>query len=475
MNILEKLKIKPKMPHAYVIIISIVIFVTILTWIVPAGQFTRVVDENTGAEVVVAEEFQFVKRSGVSLLSIPKRLVEGLLQTNQLIIFILVAGGAFNIIIKTGFFQAFTAKLAKLFFNKEFLIIPAITTIFAFACTTQAISQFIGFALLGVTISRSLGYDAIIGVAMILLGGGIGFSTGTLNPSTTGIAQAMAGLPLFSGLGYRVISWVVFLIVTNAYLIQYARKIKKNPELSIVRELELEAKKLSDAEAKNFNTKEDNKLTIRQCLVGLVMLAGFVIIVYGGAKLKYGLLETMTVFVWMGILSGLVGGLGINNTTKEFINGAKDLVFGSLIVGLARAISGVLADGLILDTTVYYLAQVLSIVPAYARAGAMFVIQLCINGLIISGSGQAAATMPIMIPVGDIVGMTRQTVVLAFNFGDGFSNYILPTSSAVMGFIGIANIGYDKWIKFMWKLFLIWVVTGIVLVTIAQAINYGPF
>ncbi len=468
-----KNKIKFTMPHAYVIIISIVIITAILTWVIPAGEFTRIIDEKTGQEVVVVEEFNFVPKAGVSLLSIPRRLVDGLIKTSDMMILILIAGGTFSIIIKTGFFQAFTTKLSKLFLNKEFLIIPALTTIFAFACMTQSINRFIAFAPLGVIIARSLGYDAIIGVAMILLGGGIGFSTGTFNPMTTGVAQAMAGLPLFSGFGYRFISWVVFLIVTNIYLIQYARKVKKNPELSVVKEMEIEAKKSTITNDNLMNEYEH--MTIRQSLVGLVMLGGFVTIVYGGAKLKYDLIDNMTIFVWMAILSGLIGGLGINNTAKEFINGAKGLIFGSLIVGLARAISGVLADGLILDTAVYYLAQALSLVPVYARAGTMFVMQLLINGLIISGSGQAAATMPIMIPVGDIVGMTRQTVVLAFNFGDGLSNYVLPTSSAVMGFIGIVNIGYDKWIKFMWRLFLIWVVTGIILVTIAHAINYGPF
>jgi len=470
----DKFKIKFTMPHAYVIIISIVIITAILTWIVPAGEFTRTIDENTGQEVVIVEEFRFIPQAGVSLLSIPRRLVGGLLDTSDMMILILIAGGTFSIIIKTGFFQAFTTKLSKLFLNKEFLIIPALTTIFAFACMTQAINRFIAFAPLGVIIARSLGYDALIGVAMVLLGGAIGFSTGTFNPMTTGIAQSMAGLPLFSGLWYRLISWVVFLIVTNIYLIRYAKKIKKNPELSIVREMELEANKKAATDDKSLSSEYDH-MTVRQGLVGLIMLGGFLVIVYGGAKLEYDLIDNMTIFIWMAFLSGIVGGLGINNTAKEFINGAKGLVFGSLIVGLARAISGVLADGLILDTTVYYLAQALSLVPTYARAGAMFVMQLCINGLIISGSGQAAATMPIMIPVGDIVGMTRQTVVLAFNFGDGLSNYVLPTSSAVMGFIGIVNIGYDKWIKFMWKLFLIWVVTGIVLVTIAHVINYGPF
>lgn len=462
------------MPHTYVIIISIVILATMLTWIVPAGKFTRIEDEKTGRVLIVAEEFEFVERQGVSLLSIPQRLVEGLLSVNEIIILVLVAGGAFNIIIKTGFFQAFTTRLAKLFYNKEFLIIPAFTSIFAFACMSQGVNTFIGFAPLGIIVARSLGYDAIVGVGMVCLGGAIGFSTGAFNPYTTGVAQAIAGLPLFSGLGYRLISWVVFLIVTNIYLIWYAKKVKKNPECSVVREMEIEAKKISDKDRDSQNDKE-YKLTKRHYLVGLVILGGFIYIVYGGWKLGYGLSQTTAIFIWMGFLGGMAGGLGVNNTAKEFVNGAKNLVFGALVVGFARSISGVLADGLILDTTVYYLAQGLSMMPSYAQAGTMFIMQLVINGLVTSGSGQASVTMPIMLPVGDIIGMTRQTVVLTFNFGDGLSNYVLPTSSALMGFLGMANIGYDKWMKFMWKLFLIWIVTGTILVIVANAINYGPF
>lgn len=470
----SRLKLSLKMPHTYVIIISIVILATLLTWIVPAGKFTRVMDERTGRTLIVAEEFEFVERAGVSILSIPERLVEGLLSVNKIIILVLVAGGAFNIIIKTGFFQAFTTKLAKLFYNKEFLIIPAFTTIFAFACMSQGVNTFIGFAPLGIIVARSLGYDAIVGVAMVCLGGAIGFSTGAFNPYTTGVAQAIAGLPLFSGLGFRLISWVVFLIVTNIYLIWYAKKVKKNPEYSVVREMEIEAQNLTDKVSDEDQNKE-YKLNKRHYLVGLVILGGFIYIVYGGWKLSYGLEQTTAIFIWMGFLSGMFGGLGINNTAKEFVNGAKNLVFGALVVGFARSISGVLSDGLILDTTVYYLAQALSMIPSYAQAGTMFIMQLLINGLVVSGSGQASVTMPIMLPVGDIIGMTRQTVVLAFNFGDGLSNYVLPTSSALMGFLGMANIGYDKWMKFMWKLFLIWTVTGTILVIIANSINYGPF
>jgi len=469
-----KSKMKFKMPHTYVIIISIVIIAAMLTWLVPAGEFTRVIDENTGRTLIVADEFEFVERSGVNLLSIPERLIGGLLSVNEIIVLVLVAGGAFNIIIKTGFFQAFTAKLAKLFYNKEFLIIPAFTTIFALACMSQGVNTFIGFAPLGIIVARSLGYDAIVGCAMVCLGGAIGFSTGAFNPYTTGVAQAIAGLPLFSGLGYRLISWVVFLIVTNIYLMWYAKKVKKNPEYSVVRDMEIEAKKLSDSESESLDGQEYT-LTKRHVLVGLILVGSFIAIVYGGAKLEYGLKQTSAIFMWMGFFAGLAGGLGLNNTAKEFVNGAKNLVFGALVIGFARSISGVLSDGLILDTTVYYLAQGLSMIPTHAQAGAMFIMQLVINGLVVSGSGQAAVTMPIMIPVGDIIGMTRQTVVLAFNFGDGFSNYVLPTSSALMGFLGMANIGYDKWMKFMWKLFLIWVVTGTILVIIANAINYGPF
>ena len=456
-------------PNTYVIIILMMIVAVLLTWIIPSGEFERVKDEVSKQSIIIPGTFKYIENNPISFLQIPVYIMKGLAKASDIVFLVIIVGGAFNIIIETGMFQSFAGRLTKVFSNKEVLIIPAFSTIFALACTTMGVNTFIGFAPIAVIIARSIGYDAIVGVSMVALGGAIGFSTGTFNPFTTGVAQSIAGLPIFSGVGYRFICLVVFLIVTNIYIIWYAKKVKANPEASVVYEMEQENKKVEVSE------KQHDKIEGRHYLVLLIVIACFVLLVYGSQNWKWKLQENAAMFLWMGVLSGFAYGFGPSRIAEEFTKGAKKLVYGALMIGMANGISLILADGKILDTTVQYLGGLLVVLPSHSQAAGMFLMQLLINGLITSGSGQAAATMPIMLPVADIIGMTKQTAVLAFNFGDGLSNYILPTSSALMGFIAMVGISYSNWMKFMWRLFLIWTVVGAVLVIVANSINYGPF
>ncbi|WP_339065009.1 YfcC family protein [Fusobacterium animalis] len=456
-------------PNTYVIIILMMIVAVLLTWIIPSGEFERVKDEVSKQSIIIPGTFKYIENNPISLFKIPVYIMKGLAKASDIVFLVIIVGGAFNIIIETGMFQSFAGRLTKVFSNKEVLIIPAFSTIFALACTTMGVNTFIGFAPIAVIIARSIGYDAIVGVSMVALGGAIGFSTGTFNPFTTGVAQSLAGLPIFSGLGYRFVCLVVFLIVTNIYIIWYAKKIKANPESSVVYEMEQENKKIEVSE------KQHDKIEGRHYLVLLIVIACFVLLVYGSQNWKWKLQENAAMFIWMGVLSGFAYGFGPSKIAEEFTKGAKKLVYGALMIGMANGISLILTDGKILDTTVQYLGGLLVTLPSYLQAAGMFLMQLLINGLITSGSGQAAATMPIMLPVADIIGITKQTTVLAFNFGDGLSNYILPTSSALMGFIAMVGISYSNWMKFMWRLFLIWIVVGAILVIVANSINYGPF
>lgn len=456
-------------PNTYVIIILMMIVAVLLTWIIPSGEFERVKDEVSKQSIIIPGTFKYIENNPISFLQIPVYILKGLAKAADIVFLVIIVGGAFNIIIETGMFQSFAGRLTKVFSNKEVLIIPAFSTIFALACTTMGVNTFIGFAPIAVIIARSIGYDAIVGVSMVALGGAIGFSTGTFNPFTTGVAQSIAGLPIFSGLGYRFVCLVVFLIVTNIYIIWYAKKVKANPEASVVYEMEQENKKIEVSE------KQHEKIEGRHYLVLIIVIVCFVLLVYGSQNWKWKLQENAAMFIWMGVLSGFAYGFGPSKIAEEFTKGAKKLVYGALMIGMANGISLILADGKILDTTVQYLGGLLVSLPSHVQAAGMFLMQLFINGLITSGSGQAAATMPIMLPVADIIGMTKQTAVLAFNFGDGLSNYILPTSSALMGFIAMVGISYSNWMKFMWRLFLIWTIVGAILVIIANSINYGPF
>lgn len=259
------------------------------------------------------------------------------------------------------------------------------------------------------------------------------------------------------------------MIVTNIYIIWYAKKVKADIKNSVVYDLEMESKSADTVEQKF------DKVESRHYFVLLIVIICFSLLVYGSQNWKWGLSENAAIFIWMGVLSGFAYGFGPSKVAAEFTKGARKLVYGALMVGMANGIGIVLADGKILDTTVLFLGNLLIKLPSFLQAAGMFLMQLIINGLVTSGSGQAAATMPIMLPVADLIGMTKQTAVLAFNFGDGLSNYVLPTSSALMGFIAMVGISYDKWMKFMWKLFIIWLFVGSILIIIANSIHYGPF
>ncbi len=464
---MEKTKVK-KMPHTLVILLAVIMFSVLLTWIIPSGQYQRVENE-TGRKVIDPDTFDYIEQTPVNPIEIFSIAMDGFDKSSTLIFVILVSGAAFNVITDSGALQSLIGIASEKTKNREFLFIPILTLVFGLICTVKGVNTFIGFAPVMMMIALSLGYDSIVGAGVILLGGAVGFSTGTLNPSTTLVAQEIAGLPPYSGLGYRAFAFVVFYIVTNIYLGRYASKIKKKPELSPMYELDL---------ARNLNFEDQEELhsgmDTRKWLIIISLFGALGIMVYGGVKLDWSLRETGAIFIWLSIVSGLIAGFGPSEIAKKFITGAKTMLGAAFIIGFARAISGILDAGQIMDTSIHFMTGGLNALPHLVKGPVMFIINLIVNMFITSGSGQAGAIMPIFAPLADVIGMTRQTAVLAFNFGDGFCNYILPTSTALMGVLGATDVPYDKWMKFMWKLFLIWIVVGSILMVGAQVINLGP-
>lgn len=464
---MEKKKEK-KVPHTLVILLVIILAAVALTWIIPAGLYERI-ENAQGTKVIDPNTFHYVEQSPVNPLKIFNISVAGFKSSATLIFVILFAGASFNVITKSGALQSLIGMVSKKTESKEYLFIPILTLIFGLICTTQGVNTFIGFSPIMVMISLAMGYDSIVGAAIILLGGAVGFSTGTLNVNTTIVAQEIAGLPPYSGLGYRAFCFVVYYIATNIYLVKYALNVKKDKTLSPM--YELDQKRILDAGSQDeFNTP----MNLKKWLVIFTLFAALGIIVYGGVKLDWGLEETATIFIWLSIVSGLVAGFNPSTIAKTFVEGAKKMIGAALIIGLARTVSGVLDAGNIMDTSIFAMTKALNFFPQILKAPIMFIINIIVNVFITSGSGQAAAVMPIFAPLADAINLTRQTTVLAFNFGDGFCNYILPTSTALMGVLGATDIPYDKWMIFMGKLFAIWVLVGSVLMVIAQMINYGP-
>lgn len=457
-----------KMPHTFVIIAIIILAAVALTWIIPAGAYERF-ENAAGIKVIDPAKFSYIARTPVNPLEIPLFIVKAFISKIDLMLVILFAGGAFHMVTQTGALHAVVAKLAKQFSGRLYIFIPILTLVFALICTTQGVNLFIAFAPIMVMLAMAMGLDSITGAAIILLGGAVGFSTGPLNINTTIVAQEIAELPLYSGIAYRFVCFGVFYVITNIYLIRYAMKIAKKPELSPMYELDKTSEFKDASDLETFGS-----MSVRKVLIMIAFFVALVAIVYGGIRLDWDMEETAAVFLGLAIVEGFLAGFGPSKISKDFLDGCKKMLSAAFIIGMASAISSIMKSGNIIDTVVYVLAGGLAAVPAVLQAPAMLIANTVINVFLTSGSGQAAAVMPIMTPVADLLGVTRQTAVLAFNFGDGFCNYVLPTSTALMGIISAANIPYDRWIKFMWKLFLIWLATGTVLLIIAQAIHFGP-
>lgn len=461
-----------KLPHTYVLIFSIIILVTLLTYIIPAGEFNRVIDANTGRTIVDATSFHKVESSSVGLLGMLTAIPRGMKEASGIAFFILIVAGAFQIIHATGTIETGILKTAKFLKGKEQLLIPLF--MFLFSVT----GAFMGFAEenlvfipIAIALSRAVGYDALVGISLVTIGGAVGFNAAMMNPFTVGVAQGIAELPLFSGIGFRFVVWIVIGIISTIYIMRYGKKVRNDPNKSLVAALEKE----EEAAQGSFAFSGNHKLTLSQYLVLAVMASGFILIIYGVYQLGWYFNEIAAIFLGMGLLSGIIGKISPNDMAVEFVNGAKTLIYGALVVGIARAILVIMQDGMILDSIINGLSTQLVALPTSIAAVGMFFIQVCINFFIPSGSGQAAATMPIMVPLADVLGVTRQTAVLAYQFGDGFSNTIIPTASTLMATLAMAKVTYGTWIKFYWKLFVLWLIAGTIFIMIAANISYGPF
>lgn len=458
----EKIKKEFKMPHSYVIIFMLLIAVSIMTYLIPANEYDRVKTES-GNTTVVVESYHAVEGSPVPVWEIPNYVMQGLSKQADIIFPLIVIAGALEVILSTGMFHAYCGKMAMKCEGKEKLFIPAILLIFAVIGITQSTNKFIGFAPLGVMLAATLGYDAIVGVAIVLLGVGIGFSTGILAP-TTAVAQDIAELPAYSGIWLRVVSFVLFYALTAAYIIWYGERCKKDPKKSVV----------YGAEGVNAFDVSGSHVEInkRHPLVLIVFLVSFGILMYGCVSRGWGLVETAVCMFWMAFVGGLVYGYTPSKIATHFVKGMKNMTSAAMIVGLGATVALILSSANVLDTVVHGLAGLLELFPSFLKPPVMLIMNVIVNGFVTSGTGQAAVVMPVMVPLADVAGVTRQTAVLAYKFGDGFCNYILPHASALMGFLGATGITYDRWMRFMGKLFGLWMLLGSAILILAYVVQY---
>ncbi|WP_316571423.1 YfcC family protein [Neobacillus sp. YIM B06451] len=457
-----------QLPHIYVILFLFSAIAAVATYFVPAGTFERIPGPE-GRTTIDPNSYTQVESTPVGLIDFLTVIPRGLIDAGEVVFFTFIIGGMFMVLRRTGIIEIAVDNLSRKFANKSVLLIPILITVFAVVATligTPELSLVYIPVILPLMIA--LGYDSMVAAAIALFGTVLGFTAGVLNPINTGLAQKISGLPVFSGMGFRLILFVVSVAMGVFFLMRYANKVKKDPKNSLVYEDDREKR----AMYQKVGNVEKIKATPRQKYAALATLVFFGILVYGVIGHGWFMVEMSGLFVIMGIVVGLIAGLTTTQICEGFNQGFRDVLVGAIIVGVARAVAVVLEDGQIMDTIVHSLGSFVGDLPPVLSAVGMYVVQLTINFIIPSGSGQALVTMPIMAPLADIVGVTRQTAVLAFQLGDGFAHILYPTSGYFMAALVIAGVPYQKWFKFYIPLFGQYVVLSIILLVIAQSIQW---
>ena len=460
-----------KVPHTLVIIFSIIILMAIATYIVPGGSYDRVIADVNGQSktVVLNGSFHYVENEAQGLFSVMQAPISGLEQSAEIIAFLFIVGGAFSLITRTKAIDSAIAKVVSIFKGNELLIIPIIFTLFSLGGATFGMTEeAIPFITILTPLMLALGFDSILAVGISYLGCIVGFATAMLNPFTVGIAQSIAEITLFSGVVYRSILWVITTIVGIIFLMIYAKRIKKNPQLSPMYKLDEEKRKKL-----NKSENEEVKFTLSHKIIIASIGVCLAVIIWGVLRKGFWIPEIAAVFLITGIFAGIVGGLKADEMAEAFIAGAKDMIGAAMVIGFARAIVIIAENAQIIDTILYGLSSFIGKLPSLLAACVMLPVQMFINFFVISGSGQAALTMPILAPLGDLLDISRQTTVLIFQLGDGFSNAIFPTSGVLMACLGMAGIPYSKWFKWILPLQIILFALAIIFITCAMMIGWA--
>ncbi|MBR3290666.1 MAG: YfcC family protein [Bacteroidales bacterium] len=428
---------KARVPNTYVIIAMLIALCAVATWFVPGGQYVTAADGT-----LVYEQVESVPQTWQVLSAI----YHGFVKQAGIIIFILVVGGAFWLLNATGAVSAGISRFIRRVGRYDKLVLVALTLLFSLAGAVFGMSEetipFIGIV---VPLVVSMGYDAFMGMLIVYVAANVGFSSAFLNPFTVGIAQGMAGLPLFSGMNYRLFCWGLLTLLMMLFVVLYARRTRRVQETALV------------------ETAEAPELTARQKWILLVLLATVVLLIVGVTCWDWYMPEITGLFLLMGIVCGIIAGFGANRIADELIAGARDILSAALVVGFASGIVVILQDGRIVDSILHSLQNGLDGTSPVASLSAMYGIQALINFLIPSATAKAAITIPIMAPFADLVGVSRQAMVLAFQFGDGFTNMITPTSGVLVAALAMARIPYEKWVKWVWKGVVVLLVLGFLL------------
>ena len=454
-------------PHVYILLLALVVICSILSYIIPAGQYDMM--DVDGRQVVDASTYHAIEKTPITLMQMLTSITRGLQGSAQIIFFIFIVGGAIAVIQSTGALEAGIGRVATLLRGKDILIVPIAMGLFALGGALFGMGEeCIPLVPIFVSLCLAMGYDSITGAALVLCGGAIGFAGEMMTPFALQVAQSIAGLPSLSGLWFRAIMFTVFLIITVAWVMRYALKVRKNPSLSSMHDFDRTREDLLNlSQLPPFGKREQGILLV----FGLTI----VVMVVGVLKYEWYMDEISAAFIACAVICAVIGRVGFNKFAEELGKGMADIASGALVVGFARAIVIILEEGNILHVILHSAAGMLEALPSALSAVGMYIFQCLLNFVVVSGSGQAAVSMPIMAPLADLVDVTRQTAVVAFSVGNGLSNILTPVSGVLMASLALAKIPWEKFAKWLLPLIGIQYLIGAIFVIIAQSIELGPF
>jgi uncharacterized ion transporter superfamily protein YfcC len=454
-----------RVPHTLVLLFAIMVLAWIATWLLPQGSFETALNDQGRPMVVPGTYTESAERVRLAPWHLFTAVPRAMADAQAIIFFLLIVGGAIAVLRATGTIDAGLGWILRKVGHSPALLISVGITIFAIGSSTLGAStEYIPFAAVLVALCLAMRMDAMTAIGIMVVGYGIGYGVAVLNPYTVIVAQDIAGLPPVSGLGFRLAIFIPFVAIGIHHVWAYARKVQRDPSASLM---------IGVTEAQQQPATEYPPLTSRHLAIIALTAVALGLMIYGIPVQGWYLVELGAIWLALAIAAGLVAGIGLDETAKRFAAGASELAVVALLVGFARSIALLLEDGRVLHTIVHALSLPLQrVVPELSAVG-MFVMQSLMNFFIPSGSGQAFATMPIMAPLGDVVGVTRQVAVLAFQFGDGFSNMILPTNIILMAILGVAGIPYARWLRFATPLLLKLTLAAALTLVIAVVTGYS--
>lgn len=455
----EKSKRKFVIPHTFTIIFLLIVLMAILTWIIPSGEFNR--EEIDGRSVVVPGTYQRVDSNPQGFVDVFRAPIDGFIDAAEVVGFVLIVGGAFGIVNKTGAIESGIGAVISKFQGKEMLIIPVSMILFGLGGTTFGMAEeTLPFYMIFVPLMTSLGYDVLVAIAIVFIGAAAGAAASTINPFSVGIAQALAQLAPGSGIGFRVAMFVIFMGICIAFVMMYAKKVKNDPKSSLVYDIH------RDHDAAVAEKNEIRAFTGKEAGVLIIFAVGMGIMVYGVIATGWYIPEIAMCFAAIGVLSGIVARLSQEDISNAFIAGAGDLVSAALAIALARGIVIVAQNGFIIDTILNSASGFLGRLPKVIFAYLTYFLEAALAFLIPSSSGLASLTIPVLAPLGDLVNISSQVIVTAYQFGVGLTNFITPTSGVLMGALAVAEVPFAKWIKFVMPLVVILIITVLIFLTV---------